>query len=498
MRRLDSQESHAAQRRANLIMSRNIAVVGGGISGLSAAYYARKWLRERGIDAGITIIEQTDRLGGNIRTLRRDGFTIEQGPDSFIARKTVVLELTKELGLEHLLVGTNPLAKKNYIVHHGRFHPMPPGLMLGIPTQMWPLVKTGLLSPAGKLRAALDLVLPARRGGGDESLGGFIHRRLGREVLENLTEPLLAGIYAGDTAELSLEATFPQFMEMERKHRSLILGLLASKKQPSPKPREEMPKGGHNSMFLTLEGGLNVLTYGLAAALQGEQVITGQAVDGMSKKAGRYELELSGGERLEADAVILATPAYASARLLQDQVRTAAYLEKIRYVSVANLAFAYRRQEIQHDLDGSGVLIPRGEGRMVTAITWTSSKWLHTAPEGRVLLRAYIGRLGDQSWTKLPETEIRRRVAAELKDLMGIEAEPLFCEMSALPESMPQYPVGHVEHLKELRAELEQVMPGVMVCGAGYGGVGIPDCIRQGKEAAEAALTWLGDESICN
>lgn len=157
-------------------MRRTIAVVGGGITGLSAAYYARKWLRKRRIDAGITIIEETNRLGGKIRTLHRDGFTIEQGPDSFIARKTAVLELTKELGLEHLLVGTNPRAKQNFILHQGRFHPMPPGLMLGIPTQMWPMVKTGLLSPIGKLRAGLDLLLPAKRDETDESLGGFIRR----------------------------------------------------------------------------------------------------------------------------------------------------------------------------------------------------------------------------------------------------------------------------------------------------------------------------------
>lgn len=478
-------------------MSKTIAVIGGGISGLSAAYYARKWLRERRIDAGITIIEQADRLGGKIRTLRRDGFTIEQGPDSFIARKAAVLELTKELGLEHLLVGTNPLAKKNYILHHGRFHPMPPGLMLGIPTQMWPMVKTGLLSPAGKLRAALDLLLPAKLGGEDEALGGFIRRRLGREVLENMTEPLLAGIYAGDTAELSLKATFPQFMEMEQRHRSLILGLLASKKQPPPKPLAGLPKAASSSMFLTLQGGLTVLTDALADALQGERVITGQAVTGLNKKADRYELELSGGERLEADGVIVATPAFAAASLLHEQLPASASLEQIRYVSVANLAFAYRREEIAHDLNGSGVLIPRGEGRMITAITWTSSKWLHAAPEGRVLLRTYIGRLGDQAWTSLQETEIRRRVAAELEDLMGIQAEPLFCEMSALPESMPQYPVGHVERLQALRGELERTMPGVLLCGAGYGGVGIPDCIRQGKEAAEALLTRLGDEPIC-
>lgn len=475
-------------------MSKTIAVIGGGVSGLSAAYYARKRLGERRIDAKIAIIEQTDRLGGNIRTLRRDGFTIEQGPDSFIARKAAVLELTKELGLEHLLVGTNPSAKKNYIMHHGRFHPMPPGLMLGIPTQMWPMVKTGLLSPAGKLRAALDLLLPAKRGGEDESLGGFIRRRLGREVLDNMTEPLLAGIYAGDTAALSLKATFPQFMEMERQHRSLILGLLASKKQPPPKPSPGLPKAAAGSMFLTLQGGLTVLTDTLADALQGERVITGQAVTALNKRGERYELALSEGGRLEADGVIVAAPAFAAAKLLHKRLSAAACLEQIRYVSVANLAFAYPREAVAHDLNGSGVLIPRGEGRMITAITWTSSKWLHAAPKGRVLLRAYIGRLGDQAWTALPETELRRRVAAELEELMGIQAEPLFCEMSALPESMPQYPVGHVERLQVLRGELERTMPGVLLCGAGYGGVGIPDCIRQGKEAAEAMLTWLGDE----
>ncbi|WP_068786521.1 protoporphyrinogen oxidase [Paenibacillus phocaensis] len=475
-------------------MKKNIAVVGGGITGLSAAYYARKWLRERRIDAGITIMEETNRLGGKIRTLRRDGFTIEQGPDSFMARKMAALELILELGLEQLLVGTSPQAKKNFILHHGRFHPMPPGLMLGIPTQMWPMVKTGLLSPASKLRAGLDLLLPARSGGGDESLGGFIRRRLGREVLENLTEPLLAGIYAGDTAELSLQATFPQFMEMERKHRSLILGLLASKKHPSPKLREGVPREAHHSLFLTLKGGLTGMTDALAAALQEERVITGQAVTKLTPHGNRYELELSRGERIEADAVILAAPAYAAARLLQDQVAAAADLDQVRYVSVANLAFAYRREEVKHELNGSGVLIPRGEGRMITAITWTSSKWLHSAPEDRVLLRTYIGRLGDQAWTRLPESEVRRRVAAELKELMGIEAEPLFCEMSTWPESMPQYPVGHVERLHKLRIELERTLPGVLLCGAGYGGVGIPDCIRQGKEAAEAMLTWLGDE----
>lgn len=474
-------------------MGKSIAVIGGGISGLSAAYYARNMFREQGIDARITVIEQDGRLGGKIRSLRRDGFTIEQGPDSFIARKTAVLELTRELGLEHSLVGTNPQAKRNYILHHGRFHLMPPGLMFGIPTQMWPMVKTGLLSPAGKLRAALDLLLPAKRGGEDESLGGFIRRRLGKEVLENMTEPLLAGIYAGDTAQLSLRATFPQFMEMERKYRSLIVGLLASKKQPPPKPLVQLPQAAQTSMFLTLEGGLEGITEALAESLQGERVITGQAAVRLEKKAASYELTLSGGERMEADGVILAAPAFAAAGLLAD-VPAAAYLQQIRYASVANLAFAYRREDVPHDLNGSGVLIPRGEGRMITAMTWTSSKWLHSAPGGKVLLRAYIGRLGDHAWTALPQAEIERRVAAELGDLLDISAKPLFTVMSALPESMPQYPVGHVEQMKELRGALGRSLPGVLLCGAGYGGVGIPDCIRQGKEAAAEMLSFLGAE----
>lgn len=476
-------------------MIKSVAVIGGGISGLSAAYYARKLFRERGMEVQITLIERSQRLGGKIQTLHRDGFTIEQGPDSFLARKTAVLDLTRELGLEDQLTGTNPGAKTNYILHKGKLHKMPPGLMLGIPTQMWPMVKTGLLSPLGKARAAMDLLLPAKRGTADESLGGFIRRRLGKEVLEHMTEPLLAGIYAGDTEQLSLQATFPQFMEMEREHRSLILGLLASKKRkPDAKPMSApLPGPARTSMFLTFKGGLGVLTDALSESLQTERMITGSDVTALEKSVsvgGGYELQLDHGERLQADFVILATPTFEAAGLL-GHIPGAAHLEQIHYVSVANAAFAFRREDVPGNLDGSGFLIPRSEGRQMTACTWTSSKWLHSAPDDKVLLRTYIGRLGNQSWTEMPAEELKRIIAGELRDLMGITAEPLFCELTQLPRSMPQYPVGHMTNLEYLRKQLAEEMPGVELCGGGYGGVGIPDCIRQGKQAAERLLTKM-------
>ncbi|WP_410769780.1 protoporphyrinogen oxidase [Fontibacillus sp. BL9] len=472
-------------------MTKSVAVIGGGISGLSAAYYTRKLCRERGIDVSITVIEQNPRLGGKVQSLVRDGFTIEQGPDSFLARKMSALELASDLGLRDLLAGTNPAAKKNYILHRRKLHAMPPGLMLGIPTQMWPMMKTGLLSPLGKARAAMDLLLPARRSTEDESLGGFIQRRLGKEVLEHMTEPLLAGIYAGDTAQLSLRATFPQFQDMEHKYRSLILGLLASKKSaPKPSAPARLPDPAQTSMFLTFKGGLSVLIDALTKSLQSERLITGTAVRSLTPSHKGYELLLGDGERLKADRVIIAAPAFAAADLLCD-VPEAAYLKQIHYVSVANAAFTFRKEEVPHDLKGSGFLIPRSEGRGITACTWTSSKWLHTAPEGKVLLRTYIGRLGDQRWTAMSDEELKAKVAGELRDLMGITAKPLFCELARLPQSMPQYPVGHVGEMQKLRAKLDKAKPGIQLCGAGYDGVGIPDCIRQGQQAAENILNTI-------
>jgi oxygen-dependent protoporphyrinogen oxidase len=468
---------------------KKIVIVGGGITGLSAAFYAEKHAKENHLPVDITIIEKSESFGGKIQTLHRGGFVIEKGPDSFLARKLPIIELSKDLGLEDELVGTNPNAKKTYILHKGRLHRMPPGLILGIPTQMTPFLSTGLISIAGKARAALDLVLPRRTDQSDESLGDFLERRLGQEVLDHIAEPLLAGIYAGDTHSLSLQATFPQFRAVEQKNRSLILGMIASRKNAPD--ASDVPEIAKRSMFLTYKEGLKTLIDRLIEKMEHVQLLTNRSVSSMDKQEqGGYRLTLDNAQQVEADAVILAIPPAMSASLLPS-LSTADKLREIRYVSVANMIMAFDQKDIPATLDGSGFVIPRKEGRYITACTWTSSKWLHTAPKGKVLLRCYVGRSGDEEIVNNTDEEIQKKVRHDLKELMGITAEPLFYEITRWTHSMPQYPVGHLKQLKQVREDLASTMPGIYLTGSGYHGVGIPDCVRQGKETALEAIKTL-------
>ncbi|MEX2415674.1 MAG: protoporphyrinogen oxidase [Paenibacillaceae bacterium] len=482
---------------------RRIAIAGAGISGLSAAYYIQRYCQEKAISAHITIIEPSEQLGGKIRTLHRDGCVIEQGPDSFLARKLSMLELARELGLEDELTATNPQAKKTYILHKHKLHRMPAGLMLGIPTQIMPFLRTGLISPLGKARAALDLLLPKKVNKGDEALGVFLSRRLGSEVLEHIAEPLLAGIYAGDTNELSLQSTFPQFQALEQEHRSIIIGMIRNKvKQHSQSAQSaqsaQSERSGqvplsqlaNRSMFLTFKQGLSTIVNRLAANLTEATIRKGIAVTEVSKDDGKYKLKLSDGSEELFDAVVLAVPNYAAVRMLP-QLAEAHSLINIPYVSVANVVMAFRKSELVLAKDGSGFLVPRNEGLTITACTWTSVKWLHTAPDDTVLVRCYIGRSGAAQTVAYSDEQLTRRVRSDLKHTMGIEAEPLFVEVARWDDSMPQYPVGHLDQLKLFRQKLADVMPGVYMTGSGYQGVGLPDCIGQAKQCAEQVVDDL-------
>lgn len=467
--------------------SRNIVIIGGGLTGLSTAFYIKKSYQNKGIVPNITIVEASNRLGGKIESLHKDGFVIEKGPDSFLARKTAMIELAKELEIDHELVSMNPNAKKTYIVKDKKLHPMPAGLILGIPTQLSAFLSTGLISWPGKLRALMDFVLPRKNSTEDEALGAFISRRLGPEVLQNLTEPLLAGIYAGDTHHLSLKATFPQFGVMEQQHGSLIKGMSSGKKTPTPM---EAHTGTKRSMFLTFRQGLQSLIHALIHDLADTTVKLETKATAIHELESGYQVETAQGEMLPADDIVITTPAFAASSLLNPYIDVTV-LDQINYVSVANVVLAFDKSDLQGLFDGSGFLVPRKEGLDITACTWTGVKWLHTSPEDKMLLRCYIGRSGQEQNVFLPDDELIALVRRDLKALMNITAEPLFTEITRLPESMPQYPVGHVEKTAQLRAQLSVRLPHVHITGAAFDGVGLPDCIRQGKELAEQMANQL-------
>ncbi|WP_219838014.1 protoporphyrinogen oxidase [Paenibacillus sp. R14(2021)] len=468
-------------------------VIGGGISGLSSAFYLLKEAAQRGREAHVTIVDPSERIGGKINTLRKAGFVIERGPDSFLARKTPIIDLAFDLGIESELTGTNPAAKKTYILHHGKLHPMPPGLVLGVPTEIAPFALTNLLSWGGKLRAMMDFVLPASKAQGDESIGDFLARRVGAEVMERVAEPLLAGIYAGELRKLSLQATFPQFREAERRHGSLIRGMRANKRKSASAPPapSRLPANLRSSMFLTFKGGLATMLDALNEALSGVERRMGRKAVAFRQNdpqedgpdSAPYEVLLSDGEILEADGIVITAPAFEAADLLEPHISVAA-LRAVSYVSVANVVMAFDKAELGIQFDGSGFVVPRSEGTTITACTWTSAKWLHSSPGDKVLLRCYVGRAGDEAVVDLPDDELHEAVRRDIRQVMGITAEPLFTEITRLHHSMPQYPVGHVQETANMRAKLRTAMPGVWVTGAAFDGVGLPDCIRQGKEAA--------------
>lgn len=467
---------------------KKVVVIGGGITGLSAAYYAMKECEEQQIPIEITIIEKSNNLGGKIQTIHRNNFTIERGPESFLTRKQPIMNLIKDLNLEGELISTNPNARTNYILQKGKLHKMPPGLMLGIPTQLTPFIKTRLISPKGKMRAAMDLCLPRKKTIEDESLGHFIERRLGKEVLDYITEPLLGGIYAGDTHFLSLQATFPHFSEMEQSHRSLILGMLANKAKATKK--EELPSSTPKSMFLTFKNGMDTLIEQLEVSLQSVNIVKENEVKNVVLNGQGYDVELANGEQIYADGIIMALPTFQAAKLLAG-ITSLDWLNEINYVSVANIGLAFDKKDIAFDLNGSGYVTPRKEGRTLTACTWSSSKWFHTAPNDKVLLRCYVGRGGSEDWVHLTDEQLLEKVMKDLEEIMGITAKPIFHVITKLHRSMPQYPVKHVEQLQKTRQLLQMKAPGIYLCGAGYEGVGVPDCIQQGKQASEKMLAFL-------
>jgi len=464
---------------------RRAVIIGGGISGLSAAYYLREKAIRAGVDIEVILIEKEKQFGGCIVTEKVDGFIIEGGPDCFLSEKPWALQLCEDLGLED-----------RFILSHGRLHELPEGFMLMIPTSFTPFLKSRLISLPGKVRMAMDLFLPRKRSAGEESLAQFVRRRLGNEALEKIAEPLVAGIHAGTPETMSLMSTFPRFIQLEEEYRSLILGMWARRRMARRfAQRQTDPK---RTMFMALLDGMMELTDELKVRLDERSLLSDRKVTRIARLMGTglphnpiYEVSMEGGETLRADCAILATPVFVTAELLQGlDGNLSEALLSIPYVSTATISLAYRRAEIHHPLNGFGFVVPRAEERKIMASTWTSTKFSHRSPPDSVLLRAFVGGAQNEHLLEMDDERIIGVVREELMDIMGIKADPILTRVYRWDKSMPQYTLGHAKKLSQLEEKLLRY-PGLSLMGCAYRGIGISDCIHDGKLTAEKTLEFL-------
>ena len=471
---------------------KKIAIIGGGIAGLAAAYRLQEDI-SAGAEIDCVLLEAGARFGGKIATEHKDGFVIEWGPDSFISQKPAAIELCKKLGLGDRLVGTNPDQTKTYVYTGKKLVTMPDGLSLMIPTKFLPFALTPLFSIPGKIRMGLDLLIPKKRGKADESLASFVRRRMGEEALQKMAEPMLAGIYASDPETMSIQSTFPMFVQTEQKYRSLILGMLERKRQML------MQKPGNNhqpfSLFMTLKNGLSEMVDAVITKSPDITFRTDSKVREVKKNEAGWQVVLENGEAIEAECVIFATPAKLSADFLQPIApKVTELLNRIKYVSTATATLAYRAEGFTHPLNGFGFVVPRSEGRKILACTWTSSKFPHRTPEGFVMLRCFVGGALKEDLAEQDTDAIEAMVKKELADLMGIHQEPEFCRVFHNKKSNVQYRVGHADLIESVQKELS-THPGLFLTGSAYTGIGIPDCIQNGTRTADAAIKFLAGKS---
>lgn len=462
-----------------------VVIVGGGIAGLSAAYFLEQALRAGRWRGEIWLVERERRLGGKVVTEVEEGFLVEGGPDSFRALQPEGVALLRELGLEEEAVA--PQERTVFVWRGGRLHPIPDALLRlePRPAALWRIA--ALLGWRGWLRALLEPWIPPRRADGDEPLAAFLRRRFGRAFAEGIAEPLLAGIHAGDPWRLSLQALYPQFAELERRWGCLARGLRARPVPSSPGPA-----------FLSLRSGMGALARRLAAALSQTHLLLGRSAVGLAAQRTdrrvRYRVALDDGASLEGEGVLLAVPAPAAAPWIAGLLpEAAALLRRIPFASVVVLSLAFRREQVGHPLRGSGFLVPRTEPFPLTACTWSSSKWPHRAPPGFVLLRAFMGSADRPPPLDVPDEALIAQTLQALRPVLRLQGDPIRGWVHRWPEGLPQYEVGHGERMAAL-ARMLAIYPGLLLIGASYRGIGLPDLIRQAREAAQRLVALLQED----
>ncbi len=446
-----------------------VAIVGGGISGLSAAWELHKRR------TSFVLLEGTERWGGVIRTETEGGFLFEAGPDSMLAQKPDGLALCRELGLGDRLVPTDMERRRVYVLHRRRLRALPEGMALAVPTRILPFLMSSLFTPWGKLRMGLDLAIRPRRDGADESVASFLRRRFGQECVDRLGEPLLAGIHAGDPERLSIRATFPRFVELERKHGGLLRGMWAAQR----------PKAPPAAAFHSLLGGMGELVSALLARLPPQALRLGVALRAI-RSGDNFTLETTAGA-VVARSLILAVPPSKAAGLLEPIVPEAGpSLRAVPFASTAAVLLGFRRSDVGHPLDGYGLVVPATEGLRTAALSFASSKLPGRAPEGHVLLRAFVGGIRDPKALDLDDAALLALPQRELQPVLGLRGGPVAARVFRWPETTPQMEVGHLARVAELDARLAAV-PGLHMIGAGLRVTGVPDCIAEGRRAAESA-----------
>lgn len=474
--------------------SDRVVIVGGGLAGLAAAHRiaARPQVAGRR-PVELILLEGKDRVGGAVWTDREGGFVIEGGADSFITNKPAGIDLCRRLGLQDQIIAPDAASRRSFVVRNGRLVPVPEGFVLMAPRRLGPILTTPILSLRGKLRMLMDLVRPRRVDESDESLAAFVKRRLGREALDRLVQPLVGGIYTADPNELSLKATLPHFHAMERDHGGLIRGGLAEAKLARGADRRD--SGARYGLFASLIDGMETLPKALAASLPEGSVRLGTAVRRVTRPepGSPWVVETLDGPTIEADGVILATEAHASARLLDaHDPDLALNLRSIPYASSAIVTVGFARDDVAHPLDGFGVVVPAIEGRKILAASFTSKKFPGRAPAGTVLMRVFVGGAMQPELYDLDDDAIEALVLDELSGLLGARGTPLLLRVARHPRAMPQYTLGHLDRVESIRRRLAR-HPRLALAGNAFDGVGIPDVIRSGQEAAEALLRALAD-----
>ncbi|MCZ6635753.1 MAG: protoporphyrinogen oxidase [bacterium] len=459
----------------------HVTIIGGGIAGLATAFYLQEKSREQGREIAYTLIESDDRFGGKIATDREGGFVIEGGPDLMLTLKPWGVQLCRDLGLGDRLIPTNDDRRRFFLLQGGRLVQFPSDFSL-VPTRFWPFVRSPLFSWAGKLRMGMDLFIPARKETGDESVADFIGRRLGREAVDKVGV-MLASIHNAYPEELSMLSTFARYSEMEQAHGSLIRAMLAAKKA-RPASSEKPP-----AMFNSLIGGMGEMVDVLVERLGGDLRCGCRVTDLQHKNTG-YHVQVSEGSTLETDAVVLAVPAYGAAHLVDSFApELSDRLNEIQYVSTGTISLGFRKADVagQHDFDGFGFLVPKSEGRRISGCTWSSSKLNHRAPDDRVLIRSFVGGVGQEGLVDLSDETLVGLVRQELAEMMGLTAEPILHRVFRWKKGRPQYAVGHLERVEEME-RLVSEFPGLYLAGSAYRGAGIPDCVKSALDVVDQIL----------